>query len=132
MRARELYTKVVRSTIAYGASAYHQPTLVGGKPRGLAVRLEKEQNGCLQVVAGAYKATPIQNLEVETLVPPLDLYLNKRLAEFESQLAQSGLQTVIDSTRLKILRRFGKRRRRGYRRMSLNIVTKAFRPIDLD
>ena len=91
MRARELYTKVVRSTIAYGASAYHQPTPVGDKPHGLAVRLEKEQNGCLQVVAGAYKATPVRNLEVETLLPPLDLYLNKRLAEFEGRLAQSGL-----------------------------------------
>src|SRR5204863_6044514 len=107
-------------------------TLIGGKPRGLTIRLEKEQNGCLQVVTGAYKATPIRNLEVETLIPPLDLYLNKRLAEFESRLAQSGLQTVIDNIRLKMLRRFGKRRRRGYRRMFLNIATKAFRPIDLD
>src|SRR5437667_3022496 len=132
MRARELYTKVVRSTIAYGASVYHQPTPIGSKPRGLAVQLEKEQNGCLQVVAGAYKATPVRNLEVETLVPPLDLYLNKRLAEFESRLAQSSLQTVIDSVRLKILRRFGKRGRWGCRRMSLNTAIKAFRPIDLD
>ena len=60
---------------------------MGGKPRGLAVRLEKEQNSCLRVVAGASKATPVRNLEVETLVPPLNLYLNKRLAEFESRLA---------------------------------------------
>jgi len=84
------------------------------------------------VVAGAYKATPIRNLEVETLVPPLDLYLNKRLAEFEGRLAQSGLQTVIDNTRLKILRRFGKRGRRGCRRISLNTAIKAFKPTDLD
>ena len=87
IRARELYTKVVRSTIAYGASAYHQPTPVGGKPRGLARQLEKEQNGCLLVVTGAYQATLIRNLEVKTLVPPLDLYLNKRLAEFKGRLA---------------------------------------------
>ncbi len=87
VRARELYTKVVRSTLAFGVSAYHQPTPIEGKPRGLVVRLEKEQNGCLQVVAGAYKATPVRNLEVETLVPPLDLYFNKRLAEFEGRLA---------------------------------------------
>ena len=84
------------------------------------------------MVVGAYKAILVWNLEVETLVLLLDLYLNKRLAEFESRLAQSGLQTVIDNVRLKILRRFGKRRRRGYRRMFLNIATKAFRPIDLD
>ena len=84
------------------------------------------------MIIGAYKATLVRNLEVETLVPPLDLYLNKRLAEFEGRLAQSGLQTVIDNTRLKILRRFGKRGRRGCRRMSFNTATKAFRPIDLD
>src|SRR5437667_11655526 len=107
---RELYTKVVRSTIAYRALVYHQPTLIGGKPYGLAVRLEKEQNGCLQVVVGAYKATLVRNLEVETLMPPLDLYLNKRLAEFENWLAQWGLKTVMDNVRLKILRRFGKRK----------------------
>jgi len=132
IRARELYTKVVRSTIAYGASAYHQPTPVGGKPRGLATQLEKEQNGCLLVVIGAYKATLIRNLEVETLVPPLDLYLNKRLAEFEGRLAQSGTQTVMDNARLKIIRRFGRRGRRGCRRMSFNSATKAFKPTDLD
>ena len=66
---------------------YHQPTLVEGKLHGLAVRLEKEQNSCLRVVARAYKATLVRNLEVETLVPPLDLYLNKRLAEFKGRLA---------------------------------------------
>src|SRR6266516_8162521 len=132
IRARELYIKVVRSIIAYGASAYHQPTLVGGKPRGLAIRLEKEQNGCLQVVAGAYKATPIRNLEVETLVPPLDLYLNKRLAEFENRLAQPNLRVLVDKSRLKILRRFGKQGRRGCRRMSLSTASRTFKLTELD
>ena len=84
------------------------------------------------MVIGAYRATLIRNLKVETLVLPLDLYLNKRLAEFEGRLAQSGTQTVMDNARLKILRRFGKRGRRRYRRMSLNSVTQVFRPTDLD
>jgi Reverse transcriptase (RNA-dependent DNA polymerase) len=132
VRSRELYTKVVRSTMAYGASAYHQPTPIGGKPRGLAIRLEKEQNNCLLVVTGAYKATPTRNLEMEALVPPLDLYLNKRLAEFEARLAQSGLQRPIDDARLKVLRRFGKKGRQGCRRMSLNTAHRTFKPTDLD
>ena len=37
-------------------------------------------------MAGAYKSTPIRCLETETWVPPLDLYLNKRLADFEVRL----------------------------------------------
>ena len=78
-------------------------TSIGGAPRGPAVRLEKEQNTCLRVVVGAYKAILIRNLEVETLVPPLDLYLNKRLAKFENRLAQPNLQVLVDTSRLKIL-----------------------------
>ena len=36
-RAQEIYTKVVWSTIAYGASAYHTPADLGKKtPRGIA------------------------------------------------------------------------------------------------
>ncbi len=44
-------------------------------------------------MAGAYKATPIRYLETETHVPPLDLYLNKRVADFEERLEQAVLET---------------------------------------
>ena len=39
-------------------------------------------------MAGAYKATPLRHLEAETWVPPLDLYLNKRLADFEHRIQE--------------------------------------------
>lgn len=42
-------------------------------------------------MAGAYKATAIRHLEAETWVPPLDLYLNKRLADFEDRLQKPTL-----------------------------------------
>ena len=54
-------------------------------------------------MAGAYKATPTHNLEMETLVPPLDLYLNKRQADFKTQLTQLGLDITVDKARLKVL-----------------------------
>ena len=85
-KAREVYTKCIRSAIAYGASSYHTPTPPGGQPTGPAKRLAKAQNRSLRIVAGAYKATPIRHLEIETWVPPLDLYLNKRLADFEARI----------------------------------------------
>jgi hypothetical protein len=44
-------------------------------------------------VARAYKSTPIRCLETETWVPPLDLYLNKRLVDFEQRLQQPVLQS---------------------------------------
>ena len=92
IRAREVYTKCIRSAIAYGAVNYHQPTPTGGQPQGPARRLAKAQSQNLRIVAGAYKATPIRNLETETWVPPLDLYLNKRLADFEARLQALVLQ----------------------------------------
>ena len=62
------------------------PTPVKGpkssKPIGPAAKLAKIQNKCLQVLAGAYRATPTTVLETETSIPSLDLYLNNRLASF--------------------------------------------------
>ena len=52
-RAQEVYTKVVRSAIAYGASAYY--TLADPKQqalRGIAKLLTMIQSSCLRVVAG--------------------------------------------------------------------------------
>ena len=81
-RAREVYTKVVRSAIAYGASAYHTPADPKRQvPRGIAKQLTTTQSSCLRVVTGAYRATQVRSLETEAWVPPLDLYLNKRVAE---------------------------------------------------
>ncbi|EAQ91345.1 hypothetical protein CHGG_03280 [Chaetomium globosum CBS 148.51] len=91
--AREVYTKCIRSALAYGASSFHIPTDVGGEPvkKGITKALGKAQNKSLRIVAGAFKSTPIRNLETETWVPPLDLYLNKRLADFENRLQRPDL-----------------------------------------
>jgi hypothetical protein len=75
-KTRQLYTAIVRSVIAYGASAFHKPTPAAGQPAGPARDLQTAQNSCLRVVTGAYRATPIPCLEVEAGIPPLDLYLN--------------------------------------------------------
>src|SRR5436190_12906333 len=59
-RAQEIYTKVVRSTITYGASAYHTPADLAKKTlRGIAKGLLTTQSNCLQVVASTYRATPV-------------------------------------------------------------------------
>ena len=90
-KAREVYTKCIRSAIAYGASSFHTPTTWGGRPKGIVQSLAKAQNRSLRIVARAYKATPIRHLETETYTPPLDLYLNQRLADFEQRLQQQVL-----------------------------------------
>ena len=85
-RCREVYTKCIRSAVAYGASSFHTPTPPAGKPTGLAKHLAKAQNRSLRIVAGAYKATPLRYLKAEIWVPLLDLYFNKRLADFEDRI----------------------------------------------
>ena len=104
-RAREVYTKVVRSAIAYGASAYHTPAGPAyGPPRGIARELLTIQSSCLRVVAGAYRATPIRSLETETWVPPLDLYLNRRVADFKERLSQTGATAALQIARRRVAR----------------------------
>nr|AAA21781.1 pol-like protein [Neurospora crassa] len=112
-RAREIYTKCIRSAIAYGASAFHQPTEVYGKPRGIVIGLAKYQTKCLRVVAGAYKATPVRNLETETFCPPLDLYLNKRVRAFEERLARTDQARFVRGTAAWVASCVQARRARG-------------------
>jgi hypothetical protein len=62
-----------------------------------------------KLLLGAFKATPIRQLETESYVPPLDLWLNRRITRFQAQIEHSGIgQKVRDACkviRYKILRR---------------------------
>ena len=97
-QARELYTLVVRSAIAYGASAFHTPTAPGGPPRGPVRRLVTYQNRSLRCAAGAYRATPARLLESELGCPPLDLYLTKRAHDFEVRAHSTGFTQRLRTT----------------------------------
>ena len=44
LKARQVYQAVVRPVIAYGVPVWHQPTKVERKPKGLAIKLQAEQN----------------------------------------------------------------------------------------
>lgn len=107
-RAREIYTKVIRGAIAYGAGVWHLPG--GLKPKGIPRNLLTTQSQCLRTVSGAYRATPVRNLETETATPPLDLYLNRRVAEFEQRLGRSGKDDLIRSACRAVATRLRQRR----------------------
>ena len=66
--------------MTYAALIWHQPAPSIAKAAGPATKLCTIQNKCLWTIAGAYKATPVESLETETFVPPIDLYLDKRCA----------------------------------------------------
>jgi hypothetical protein len=79
----------------------------------MAAKLERIQNKCLSVVAGAYRATPIRSLETVTFTPPLDLYLDSRLAAFQRRLENSEAGRVIENSCNWIQARI--RNRRGHK-----------------
>ena len=93
IRSREIYTKVIRSALAYGTGVFHNP-----EQPTVAKKLETNQNQALRRVLGAYRATPVRQLELEAYCPPLDIYFNKRLADFENRLTTSGMAALIRSS----------------------------------
>jgi hypothetical protein len=99
--ARQIYNAVVRPALTYGSAVWHLPpsleqeTPTGRAARGVAAKLTGVQNKCLRVVSGAYKATPVAALETETYTPPLDLYLDAKLAKFRLRHRQSGMEELV-------------------------------------
>ncbi len=52
-------------------------------------------NNCLRAISGAYRATPIRNLEVEVGVPPLGIHLDSIQAQFKVWIEESKAAGAI-------------------------------------
>ena len=67
-----LYNSAIRPVITYRVAAW----LLSERPRKgpVARAIQKIQYKGLRVVAGAYRATPIRELEREVFIPPIDIY----------------------------------------------------------
>lgn len=92
LKARQVYQAVIRPAIAYGAPVWHQ---LADKPKGIAIKLRTEQNKGLRTVLGAFKATPVRQLETEAYIPPIDLWLNGKVARYQARVEQNGTAEVI-------------------------------------
>ncbi len=86
------------------------------------------QNKCLRAICGAYKATPIRNLEVEVGVPPLGIHLDSLQARFRVRLEESEVAQAIREAVGKVERHLGiglegsgRGRRRGRREMHVGM-----------
>jgi hypothetical protein len=114
LKARQLYLSILRSSLTFGAVVWHEPTPKNWpKPKGLAAKLVKHQNAGLRTVLGAFKATPIRQLETEAFVPPLDLWLNGRLASFRARLCRTGIDKQITNACILIRTKLRTRHRRS-------------------
>ena len=62
------------------------------------------QNKCLRRISGAYKATPIAELETETHILPIDIHLDELQAKARQRLQSSGHYERIEKIKRKIHR----------------------------
>jgi hypothetical protein len=86
------------------------------------------QNKFLRAICGAYKATPIRNLEVEIGVPPLGIHLDSLQARFRVRLEESEVAQAIREAVGKVERQLGiglegsgRKRKRGRREMHVGM-----------
>lgn len=123
--ARQVYLTIVRSALSYGASLWHTPSeSPTSRPRGPAVGIRAHQNSCLRTVLGAFKATPIRQLETEAYIPPFDLWLNGRVAYFQARLELTGIGQQIKDACTIIKLRIRARRKRQRRRTAGEVPAK--------
>jgi hypothetical protein len=78
-RAKRIYNAIVRPAWIYGAKIWSHPVALHHGKKGIAKRLQTIQNNCLRRISGAYRAIPQGILELETGIPPVDIYLETRL-----------------------------------------------------
>ena len=91
-----MYDMVIWPAMTYETIAWHQPQGQDGLNQRLNVALAPFQNQCLQIITGAYQAAPASILEVETHVPPLNLYLDFMVARTTQHLEDSGMAAKIE------------------------------------
>ena len=60
-----------------------------------AKKLDDVQTQCLRKVTGAYRATAKAVVETEAYVPPLETWLNRRVAAAEGRLQQDKIASLL-------------------------------------
>ena len=109
---KQVYETAVRPAITYAASVWHTPEGVKGHRKGISAKLQKIQGKCLRTIAGAYKATSTEALEVETFTLPLDLHTEKLAARtvvrIRTTKAATGIKAACDRIRRQTVERRGR------------------------
>jgi Reverse transcriptase (RNA-dependent DNA polymerase) len=111
--ARALYRGAIRPVISYAALAWFPGDLAGSKK--LRSDLQSIQGRFLRAIAGAYKATATEALEIETFIEPLDLFIEKAAIQGTSRQLLRGYGEEIHLYTEKLERLYRIRRRKRTR-----------------
>ena len=109
--ARTLYLSAIRPVLTYGALAWF-PYQREKELKTLKEALNNLQGCFLRAIAGAYKATAKEALEIELYIEPLDLYIEKTAIKSLSRLTSQGYLQDIQQFSQKIRNFKAKRRPR--------------------
>lgn len=83
-------------------------------PKVMQGALNRIQNRCLRTIAGAYKATPIPELEKKTNVVPIIMHLEQMQVAARQRLHESGCRRQVKAAAKKIQEKLRSQRgRRG-------------------
>jgi hypothetical protein len=93
--SRLLYTSIVCPIHTKASTAWHSPIGTPFVRKWLLKELSPFQNSCLRAISGAYKATPICNLETEVRVPLLRIHLDSLHGRLKVRRKESKVQEVI-------------------------------------
>ena len=85
LRCRAVYNAVVRPILTFAAPIWHRPKGTSGFSKTYIRTLETIQNTYLRSVLGAYKATPVQVLEAELQIPPIEIYLDRLTINYQAR-----------------------------------------------
>ena len=101
LKARQVYTAVVRPAMTYGSTIWHMPKEIQ-KSNVISNKLAVIQNKCLRNIAGAFKATPIAVLKAETFIASIDIHFDQLQAQTRQRLCQNGQKSFITNACNKI------------------------------
>ena len=110
--SRLIYISMIRPAMLYGASAWYTPE---GARKGVANKLKSLQGKYLRTVAGAYRATSTEALEIETHTQPIDIALEGRVARTMLRIGASHARHVIEGDTEKIRQQMRSKRGRQAR-----------------
>ena len=108
--ARHVYLAVVRPAITYGSTVWYAPAGTKDARKNMAGKFEVTQYRCSRIVAGAYKATPIEVLQAETMMPRMQVHLDQLQAKARSRLKVNGQAAFIRKQCKRVAAKLRKRR----------------------
>ncbi len=91
-KARQLYLAIIRTSLTYGAVAWHRPNF---QLKGCVRKLQQQQNVGLRIVLRTFKRCSIPQLHTDAYVPPLHLWLNGKVSLFHVRIEASGIRSQI-------------------------------------